>query len=64
MKSDLAAVLGLKTNRTLELFPTILLGFKTYLAHYFNENSSNLNFLLKYLDFFLNTYESNIPENA
>ena len=55
MKSDLAAVLRLQTNRTLELYPTILLGFKTYLAQYFNENSSNLNFLLKYLEISLNT---------
>ena len=55
IKSDLAVVLRLKTNRTLELFRTILLGFKTYLAQYFNENSSNLNFLLKYLEISLNT---------
>ena len=39
IKSDLAAVLRLQTNRALELFPTIPLSFKAYLIQIFIQNS-------------------------
>ena len=39
IKSDLAAVLRLQTNRALELFPAIPLGFKAYLIQIFFQNS-------------------------